>query len=92
MLLLKPNGLKSNIMEVVLITRKNGVSIRFGGDITSISYDATYGRFELHTHFLHLLQIEGKDSDNNPIDWTEYNVDLRPGYATIYDVVRVICA
>lgn len=79
-------------MEVVLITRKNGVTISFHGDIRTISYDPTYGTFELHTHFLHLLKIEGKDSDNNPIDWTAYNVDTRPGHATIYDVVRITCA
>lgn len=79
-------------MEVVLITRKNGVNIKFSGNISAVKFNAPFGRFELNTLWLHDLKVEATDANGKAIDWTDYNVDLRPGHCTIYDVTAFTCA
>jgi len=79
-------------MEIVLLTLENGVTIKFSGTISSVSFHAEQKAIELHTMWLHELNVEAMDKDKKPVRWTYYNQSTRPGVAYIDSVIRCTCA
>lgn len=78
-------------MELVLLTRKNGVTIEVTGRISSVQHFPN-GKVIIQSIWYGDYKCEAHDEAGNTVDWADYNVSTDASKIIVYDVVQMICA